>query len=258
MVGQPFRAVNNVLIIIPTYNEHDNVESLQQAIHAVVPQADLLFVDDGSPDGTGDILDTMAAREPRVQVMHRREKQGLGRAYIAGFKWALERHYEFIFEMDADFSHPPEALPRFLEAAQQADLVLGSRYIKGGGVVHWPWHREALSRGAGIYVRLITGLPVSDPTGGFKCFRRAVLESINLDRIVSNGYTFQVEMSHTAWMAGFMLAEVPIVFEERRSGASKMSSAIIVEALWMIWKLWLQAGLRRSPRVQRHPRSRAA
>jgi len=258
MVGQPFHAVNNALIIIPTYNEHDNVESLQQAIHAVVPMVDLLFVDDDSPDGTGAILDAMAAREPRVQVLHRREKQGLGRAYIAGFKWALERHYEFIFEMDADFSHPPQALPRFLEAAQRADLVLGSRYIEGGDVVHWPWHREALSRAAGYYVRIITGLPVSDPTGGFKCFRRTVLETIELDRIVSNGYTFQVEMSHAAWMAGFVLAEVPIVFEERRSGASKMSTAIIREALWMIWKLWLQVGGRRSPRCKRHPRSVAA
>jgi dolichol-phosphate mannosyltransferase len=246
--------MNNALIIVPTYNERDNVEPLQQAIHSHCPQADILFVDDGSPDGTGELLDAMAAREPRVQVLHRAEKKGLGRAYIAGFTWALERHYVFIFEMDADFSHPPEALPRFLAAAEQADLVLGSRYIDGGGVVHWPKHREWLSRTAGVYVRTITGLPVSDPTGGFKCFRRAVLESIDLDRIVSNGYTFQIEMTHTAWRLGFVVDEVPIVFEDRHSGTSKMSSAIVREALWMTWKLWLQAGMRRFP-GQRHARS---
>lgn len=246
--------MNNALIIVPTYNERDNVEPLQQAIHSHCPQADILFVDDGSPDGTGELLDAMAAREPRVQVLHRAEKKGLGRAYIAGFTWALERHYAFIFEMDADFSHPPEALPRFLAAAEQADLVLGSRYIAGGGVVHWPKHREWLSRTAGVYVRTITGLPVSDPTGGFKCFRRAVLESIDLDRIVSNGYTFQIEMTHTAWRLGFVVDEVPIVFEDRHSGTSKMSSAIVREALWMTWKLWLQAGMRRFP-GQRHARS---
>lgn len=247
--------MNATLIIVPTFNERDNVEALHRAVLDACPEADMLFVDDHSPDGTGPLLDELSAGEPRVHVLHRKDKQGLGRAYIAGFKWALERHYEFIFEMDADFSHDPKAVPDILNAAQSADLVLGSRYVGGVRVINWPLSRLILSRGAGMYVKCITGLPFTDPTGGFKCYRRAVLEHIDLNRIRSNGYSFQIEMTHTAWMAGFQIKDVPITFEERRSGDSKMSSAIVREALWMVWKLWFRSRLRRKPPPVPHPRS---
>jgi len=234
--------MNMTLVIVPTFNERENVEMLQRAVLEVCPEADMLFVDDNSPDGTGELLDELSAREPRIHVLHRKGKQGLGRAYVAGFLWALERHYEFIFEMDADFSHNPEAIPMILNSAQSADLVLGSRYIGGIRVINWPLNRLILSRGAGLYVKWITGLPFTDPTGGFKCYRRAVLEHIDLESIRSNGYSFQIEI-------------VPITFEERRSGDSKMSSAIVREALWMVWKLWFRSGLRRKPSGAVHPRS---
>ncbi len=247
--------MNTTLIIVPTFNERENVDALQRAVMEACPEVDMLFVDDNSPDGTGALLDELHDRDARIHVLHRKGKQGLGRAYVAGFKWALERHYEFIFEMDADFSHDPKEIPGMLNGAQSADLVLGSRYIGGVRVINWPLSRLILSRGAGLYVRLITGLPFTDPTGGFKCYRRAVLEHIELDRIRSNGYSFQIEMTHTAWMAGFHIVDVPITFEERRSGDSKMSSAIVREALWMVWKLWFRSGLRRSPRAAAHPRS---
>ncbi|MGA1529488.1 MAG: polyprenol monophosphomannose synthase [Kiritimatiellia bacterium] len=247
--------MNNTLVVIPTYNEIDNVQPIANAVLKTLPGADVLFVDDNSPDGTGQLIDSMRESEPRIHVIHRKEKQGLGRAYIAGFKWALERHYEFIFEMDADFSHDPKALPDFRAAADTADLCLGTRYKGGVRVINWPLGRLILSKGAAIYVHLITGLPVTDPTGGFKCFRRAVLESIDLDHITSNGYSFQIELSHKSWMRGFHIAEVPITFEERRSGSSKMSSAIVREALWMVWKLWLACGMKRRGPSQPHPRS---
>jgi len=247
--------MNDTLIVIPTYNEIDNVQQIAAAVLEKLPAADILFVDDNSPDGTGQLIDRMREHDPRINALHRKEKQGLGRAYIAGFKWALERHYEFIFEMDADFSHNPASVPQLRMAANHADLCLGTRYKGGIRVVNWPLSRLILSKGASIYVRLITGLPVTDPTGGFKCFRRAVLESIDLDHITSNGYSFQIELSHKAWMKGFAIAEVPITFEERRSGASKMSSAIVREALWMVWKLWLNCGLRRRGPAAPHPRS---
>jgi len=247
--------MNDTLIVIPTYNEIDNVQQIAAAVLEKLPAADILFVDDNSPDGTGQLIDRMRQHDPRIQVLHRKEKQGLGRAYIAGFKWALDRHYEFIFEMDADFSHNPASVPDLRAAANNADLCLGTRYKGGIRVVNWPLSRLILSKGASIYVRLITGLPVTDPTGGFKCFRRAVLESIDLDHITSNGYSFQIELSHKTWMKGFAIAEVPITFEERRSGASKMSTAIVREALWMVWKLWLNAGLRRRGPSVPHPRS---
>lgn len=247
--------MNDSLIVIPTYNEIDNVRQIATAVLSEMPGADILFVDDNSPDGTGRLIDSMCEAEPRVHVLHRKEKQGLGRAYIAGFKWALARHYEFIFEMDADFSHDPASVPDLRKAAQTADLCLGTRYAGGVRVINWPLARLILSKSAAIYVRIITGMPLTDPTGGFKCFRRAVLETIDLDAITSNGYSFQVELSHKAWMKGFHIAEVPITFEERRSGNSKMSTAIIREALWMVWKLWLACGLRRSPPSQPHPRS---
>jgi dolichol-phosphate mannosyltransferase len=248
-------SANDTLVVIPTYNEIDNARQIAGAVLAALPNADVLFVDDNSPDGTGQLIDSMRETEPRVHVLHRKEKAGLGRAYIAGFTWALERHYEFIFEMDADFSHNPASLKDFYAAAQSADLCLGTRYKDGIRVINWPLARLILSKGAAVYVNLITGLPVTDPTGGFKCFRRAVLENIDLDHITSNGYSFQIELSHKAWMRGFAIAEVPITFEERRSGASKMSTAIVREALWMVWKLYFACGMKRRGPAEPHPKS---
>lgn len=247
--------MNDTLIVIPTYNEIDNARQIAAAVLCELPNADLLFVDDNSPDGTGRLIDSLSETEPRIHVLHRKEKQGLGRAYIAGFKWALARHYEFVFEMDADFSHDPKSLPALRRAAEHADLCLGTRYKGGVRVINWPLARLILSKSAAVYVNLITGLPVTDPTGGFKCFRRAVLENIDLDHITSNGYSFQIELSHKAWIKGFHIEEVPITFEERRSGASKMSTAIIREALWMVWKLWLACGLKRRAPAKPHPLS---
>ena len=239
--------MNDKLVIIPTYDEKDNVGPISAAVLAVEPTADILFVDDNSPDGTGQVIDRLCAREPRIQVVHKPGKSGLGRAYITGFQWALAHGYEFIFEMDADFSHDPHEIPNFLKAAQNADLVLGSRYVNGIRITNWPMSRLLLSKGAATYVRLVTGLPVTDPTGGFKCYRGRVLAAIDLDQIVSNGYSFQVEMTHTAWRKGFRIAEIPITFVDRRAGYSKMSSAIFKEALWMVWKLAFRASFRRMP-----------
>ena len=221
---------------------------MAETIHRIEPAAHVLFVDDNSPDGTGRIIDEMVAADDRIRVLHRTGKQGLGRAYVAGFKWALERDYEFVFEMDCDFSHDPKEIPHFLVAAQAADLVLGSRYVGGIRIINWPLSRLILSKGAATYVRWITGLPVTDPTGGFKCFRRCVLEAIDLDGITANGYSFQIEMTHTAWMKGFRIAEVPITFEDRHSGYSKMNSSIVREALWMVWKLLARSRFSRAPR----------
>jgi len=244
--------MNPTLIIVPTYNERENLARMAQRLLALPTPVDLLVVDDNSPDGTGKLADELAARHPEIHVLHRAEKNGLGRAYISGFKWALDRSYEFIFEMDGDFSHNPDDVPQFLEAAQNqnADLVLGSRYSGGVRVVNWPLKRLILSRSAGIYVWLITGMPITDPTGGYKCFRRRALQTINLDAIQSNGYSFQIEMTHRLWRDGFKVAEVPITFTERVEGHSKMSGHIVWEALWMVWKLWLQNGLRRWPRIK--------
>ena len=197
----------------------------------------ILFADDKSPDGTGLTIDAMAAGDRRIHVIHRREKSGLGRAYVDGFKWALERDYELIFEMDADFSHNPAEIPKFIAAAAEADLVLGSRYVNGIRIINWPLSRLILSRSASSYVRLVTGMPFSDPTGGYKCFRRRVLEAIDLDSIRSNGYSFQIEMTYTAWKLKFRVRELPIIFEDRRSGHSKMNSSIIREALWLVLRL---------------------
>lgn len=238
---------SDILIIIPTYDEKQNVRPVAAAVHQSVPSADILFVDDNSPDGTGAIIDAMSEEFSFVHTMHRPGKSGLGKAYIAGFKWALERHYEYIFEMDADLSHDPAVLPDFLKAAETADLVLGSRYCDGIRITNWPLRRLLLSKGAATYVRLITGMPVSDPTGGFKCFRRRVLEALPLDAVVSSGYSFQVEMSHMVWMRGFKIAEVPITFEDRFAGYSKMSGAIFKEALWIVWKLALRNHFHRRP-----------
>ena len=239
--------MEEVLIIIPTYDEIDNVRPVAEGVLKHLPAANILFVDDNSPDGTGRVLDEMAEADTRIHVKHRAKKQGLGRAYIDGFKWALARKYEFIFEMDADFSHDPKSLPDFLEAARQADLVLGSRYTGGIRVVNWPLGRLLLSMGAGLFVRVVTGMPVSDPTGGFKCFRREVLESIELDAVRSNGYSFQIEMTHNAWWKGFRIAEVPITFVDRRVGYSKLSRAIAREAFVMVFRLAARQKLHRHP-----------
>jgi dolichol-phosphate mannosyltransferase len=247
--------MNPTLVIVPTYNERDSLSRLAQRLLNLPTPVDLLVVDDNSPDGTGKIADELAARYPEIHILHRMEKNGLGRAYIAGFKWALERGYEFIFEMDGDFSHNPDDVPQFLDAAngQNADLVLGSRYSNGVRVVNWPLKRLMLSRSAGIYVRLVTGMPFTDPTGGYKCFRRRALQSIQLDDVRSNGYSFQIEMTHRLWRQGYKIVEVPIIFTDRAEGHSKMSGHIVSEALFMVWRLWFQNGFRRWPRAKSKP-----
>jgi dolichol-phosphate mannosyltransferase len=227
-----------VLVVIPTYNERINLPLLVPQVLAQDPRIEVLVVDDNSPDGTGELADRMAAAEPRVHVLHRAVKEGLGKAYIAGFRWALERGYDLVFEMDADFSHDPKFLPEFLRAAEGADLVIGSRYKTGVNVINWPISRLLLSLGANHYAKWITGLPVEDSTGGFKCFRRQVLEAIPLERVRSNGYAFQIEMSFLAWKRGFRICEIPIVFTDRVEGQSKMSRRIVREAIWMVW--WLR------------------
>jgi dolichol-phosphate mannosyltransferase len=226
------------LVIVPTYNESENVTRIVPRILEQDPRLDVLVVDDNSPDGTGRLADELAAADSRVHVLHREEKAGLGRAYLAGFRWALERDYAFVFEMDADFSHDPAHLPEFLASIRDADLVLGSRYRDGKvTVVNWPMTRLLLSYGANIYARAVTGLHLGDATGGFKCFRREVLAAIPLDQVRSNGYAFQIEMSFRAWKRGFRIAEIPIVFHDRTEGESKMSKGIVREAIWMVWRL---------------------
>jgi len=230
------------VICLPTYNERDNLPLLVEAIFAVVPAVHLLIIDDDSPDGTGALADGLAAADPRVHVLHRSAKEGLGRAYIAGFRWALARDYELVFEMDCDFSHPPRFLPEFLAKAETCDLVLGSRYIPGGGTEDWDWRRRLISRGGNTYARLILGLPYKDLTGGFKCFHRRVLAALPLDDIVSNGYVFQIELTWRAVIAGFSIGEVPIQFPDRTRGQSKMSGSIVREAIVNVWKLRLTRG----------------
>jgi dolichol-phosphate mannosyltransferase len=247
--------MSSALVIIPTYDEKENVGPISKAIFAVKPDVNILFVDANSPDGTGRLLDAMAAADARVFVIHQAKKQGLGRAYVEGFTWALARDYEFVFEMDADFSHSPAELPTFLKAAEQADLVLGSRYVNGIRITNWPLRRLLLSMGGAFYVRTLTGMPFSDPTGGFKCYRRRVLECLHLDRIRSNGYSFQIETTYNAWMNGFRIAEIPITFEDRRSGYSKMSVHIFREALWLVWRLALRNCFRRPGRRTTPPPS---
>jgi dolichol-phosphate mannosyltransferase len=225
------------IVCVPTYNERANLPLIVPAILEQDPRLDVLVVDDNSPDGTGQLAEELAAAEPRVHVLHREAKEGLGRAYLAGFRWALDRGYDFILEMDADFSHDPKFLPRFIEAAENADVVIGSRYNQGVNVINWPISRLLLSLGANQYARMVTGLPVSDSTGGFKCFRREVLEAIDFSRVRSNGYAFQIEMSYRAWRKGFRIVEIPIVFTDRVEGQSKMSKRIVREAVWMVWSL---------------------
>ncbi len=229
------------LVIVPTYNEKENIEKLIGQVLEKDECLEMLIVDDNSPDGTGELVDGVRAQNPRVHVMHREGKLGLGSAYKAGFRWALERDYELVFEMDADFSHDPRYLPDFLAAAREADLVIGSRYVQGVNVVNWPMSRLLLSYGASIYTRVITGLPVKDPTGGFKCFHRRVLEALELDKVRSEGYSFQIEVSFKVYRKGFRIKEIPIIFVDRHSGTSKMDKKIVKEAVWMVWWLKLQA-----------------
>jgi dolichol-phosphate mannosyltransferase len=230
------------LVIVPTYNERDNIPRLIPAILAQDASLDVLVVDDGSPDGTGAVVDGIAQTEPRVHALHRSGKLGLGTAYVAGFKWALERGYDLMFEMDSDFSHSPDRLPAFLEAIQASDLVIGSRYQDGRvNVVNWPMSRLLLSYFANIYARVVTGLRIYDTTAGFRCFRRQVLASIDFDHVRSNGYAFQIEMTFRTWRKGFRIVEIPIVFVDRLEGSSKMSKRIVREAVWMVWRLrWWQ------------------
>ncbi len=229
------------LVIVPTYNERENIARIVETVLAQDPRLEILVVDDGSPDGTGGIVGGLTQLNPRVHLRQRDRKLGLGTAYIAGFKWALERDYAYVFEMDADFSHDPGHLPEFLRVIADADLVLGSRYRDGKvSVVNWPIKRLLLSYYANVYARFATRLPVWDATGGFKCFRREVLQAVDLDAVKSNGYAFQIEMSFRAWKKGFRIAEIPIVFVDRTEGESKMSRAIIREAVWMVWHLrWM-------------------
>ena len=230
-----------ILVVIPTYNEIKNLPQIVPEVLRQDPRIEVLVVDDGSPDGTGALADRMGEEDPRVHCLHRTAKEGLGKAYLAGFRWALERKYDFIFEMDADFSHDPKYLPKFLAAVDDADVVIGSRYKTGVNVINWPMSRLLLSYGANLYAHWITGLPLTDSTGGFKCFRREVLATLELDRVRSNGYSFQIEMSFRAWKRGFRLKEIPIVFVDRVEGQSKMNKRIVREAIWMVWWLRLRS-----------------
>jgi dolichol-phosphate mannosyltransferase len=233
---------DRALVIVPTYNEKDNIPRLIPAILLQDPSLEVLVVDDGSPDGTGAVVDEIAAANPRVHVLHRSGKLGLGTAYVAGFKWALDRGYALVFEMDSDFSHSPDRLPGFLEAIENADLVIGSRYQDGRvNVVNWPMSRLLLSYFANIYARVVTGLRIFDTTAGFRCYRRELLASIDFSHVRSNGYAFQIEMTFRAWRKGFRIVEIPIVFVDRLEGSSKMSKKIVREAVWMVWRLrWWQ------------------
>jgi dolichol-phosphate mannosyltransferase len=230
--------MNPALVCIPTYNERENVESIVRAVLAADPRVDVLVVDDASPDGTGALADALAKESPRVHVLHRAGKAGLGKAYLAAFDWALQRNYSLVLEMDADFSHDPAYLPTLLDrASTDADLVLGSRWVKGGGTRNWGIGRQLISRGGSLYARTILGLGIRDLTGGYKCFRAEVLRAIDLPSVTSSGYGFQIELTYRAIKKGFRVVEVPIVFEDRRVGQSKMSKAIVLEALAMVWKI---------------------
>ena len=225
------------LVLIPTYNERANLVPLMKQIFSEGLPLEVLIIDDHSPDGTGAVADELAAADPRVHVMHRPGKMGLGSAYVAGFRYALERDYDAVFEMDADFSHNPDSLPEFLRELENADLVVGSRYLHGVTVVNWPLKRLVLSYGANVYSRVITGIPIKDLTGGYKCFRRQVLEALDLSRVKSDGYGFQIEINYKAWRKGFRIREIPILFVDRRAGESKMNQRIVWEAAWMVWRL---------------------
>ena len=244
--------LDRVLVIVPTYNEKDNVRRIADRLFAAVPTVHLLVVDDDSPDGTGRLADEMAAADERVHVLHRTQKAGLGAAYIAGFGWAKEHGYDVVVEMDADGSHAPEELPRLLAALEHADLVLGSRWVAGGKVVNWPKSREVLSRGGNAYARTLLRLPLQDATGGYRAYRREVLDSLPLADVASQGYCFQVDLAWQSWKAGWEVVEVPITFVEREHGESKMSRSIVLEALWRVTWWGLRSGRSRGARPT-HP-----
>lgn len=231
------------LIIIPTYNEAENAPKIISEILDEYKNVDVLVVDDNSPDGTADCIESLSRNNPKVMLIKRDKKRGLGTAYITGFKYALQHNYEYIFEMDSDHSHDPKEIKNFLEKIKENDLVIGSRYITGVNVVNWPMRRLLLSYFANIYTRIITGLPIKDATSGYKCFRRKVLESINLDNIKSNGYAFQIEMNFKAFRKNFRIGEIPIIFVDRYAGSSKMSKKIVREAIFMVWKLRISSVL---------------
>ncbi len=225
------------LVIIPTYNEKENISQIIPEVLKQDESIEVLVVDDNSPDGTAEIVRNLIREEPRIHIITRERKMGLGTAYVCGFRYGIEHKYDYMFEMDADFSHDPKALPEFLEAIRDADLVLGSRYVHGVTVVNWPMKRLLLSYFANVYTKIVTGMPVQDATSGFKCFRREVLENINLDNVKSGGYAFQIEMSFKAWKKGFRIKEIPILFVDRRVGISKMSKSIVWEAVFLVWQL---------------------
>jgi dolichol-phosphate mannosyltransferase len=242
-----------ILVVVPTYNERDNLPKMVERLLALPDGVEILVVDDGSPDGTGKWVEETSAVEPRLHLLSRTAKNGLGRAYVAGFEWALSHGYDLVIQMDADFSHSPEDVPKLIAGIRDsgADLAIGSRYAGGIRVINWPLNRLVLSVGASYYVKWITGMPVWDPTGGFKCWRRATLGSIDLPSVKSNGYGFQIEMNHRTWIRGLRIVEVPIIFADRVEGTSKMSKKIVVEALLMVWGLLLSSGLRRSPKARK-------
>ncbi len=231
--------MNKSLVVIPTYNEIDNIEKIILKVLSLKKGMDILIVDDNSPDGTGEVADRLSADNAEVHVLHRPKKLGMGRAYIDGFTWALEKDYSYIFEMDADFSHDPEDLIRIFSEMNECDVCIGSRYVRDAGVLNWPIWREILSRSANVYVRWVTRMPIHDGTAGFKCYRRAVLEEIDLDQVRSEGYAFQIEMHYKAYKSGFTLKEIPIIFRDRYQGRSKMSKRIILEAFLVVWRLIL-------------------
>lgn len=233
--------MQRAIVVIPTYNERGNIARLIEAVHRVMPAIDVLVVDDNSPDGTADIVRAIAAGDARVSLLERPGKMGLGTAYCQGFAWALERGYEIVCQMDADFSHNPEDLQRLIAALDRADLAIGSRYVSGVNVVNWPMSRLVLSYAANLYTRLITGMPIKDATGGFKAFRADLLRRVDLGAIHSNGYAFQIEMNFRAWRLGARIEEISIVFVDRTDGVSKMSRSIVYEAAWIVWKLKLLA-----------------
>ena len=243
-----------ILVVVPTYNERDNLPKMVERLLALPDGVEILVVDDGSPDGTGKWVVETSAGEPRLHLLSRTAKNGLGRAYVAGFEWALSHGYDLVVQMDADFSHSPEDVPKLIAGIRNSgtDLAIGSRYAGGIRVINWPLNRLVLSVGASYYVKWITGMPVWDPTGGFKCWRRATLKSIDLPSVKSNGYGFQIEMNHRTWIRGLRIVEVPIIFADRVEGTSKMSKKIVVEALLMVWGLLLASGLRRSPRIKKN------
>ena len=230
---------SKALVIIPTYNESENIERIIGEVFKHTPDIHILVVDDNSPDGTANLVKALQKKHPTIHILEREKKDGLGQAYLAGFKFALQNGYEYIFEMDADFSHDPKEIPNFLKAIDEADLVLGSRYIRGVNVVNWPLQRLLLSYFANVYTRFVTGMPVRDATGGYKCFRKEVLEKIDFDRIHSSGYAFQIELTYKAWRKGFRVKEIPIIFVDRVYGQSKLSRAIMWEAMFLVWKLRL-------------------